>query len=251
MLGSSAKFLFGAVAIALIAGCSKKAEDTAADAAAAPAEAPAAVPAISAVRARGNEPFWSVDLSEAAIVLTTPEGETRTGAPVLDTTFADGAVLYVASGDKGEIAVKVADQVCTDSMTGMPHPQRVQVWTGGQELQGCGGEPAALLQGPEWTVEEFGGKSPAKDSKITLNFGADGSLSGSSSCNRLATTYTLTGESLAIAQGAGTMMACEQPVMEQESAFLALLPQVNQFGVADDGALLLKLADGRTIRARR
>ena len=34
-------------------------------------------------------------------------------------------------------------------------------------------------------------------------------------------------------------------------AFLALLPQVNQFGVADDGALLLKLADGRTIRARR
>ncbi len=251
MLGSSAKFLFGALAIVAIAGCSKKTEDTASDAAAAPAEAPAAVPAISAVRARGNEPFWSVDLSEAAIVLTTPEGETRTGAPVLDTTFADGSVLYVASGDKGEIAVKVADQVCTDSMTGMPHPQQVRVWTGGQELQGCGGEPASLLQGAEWTVEEFGGKTPAKDSRITLNFGADGSLSGSSSCNRLATSYKLTGEGLAIAQGAGTMMACEPPVMEQESAFLALLPQVNQFGVADDGALLLKLADGRTIRARR
>jgi heat shock protein HslJ len=251
MLGSSAKFLFGAVAIAVIAGCSKKAEEPAADPAAAPAEAPAATPAISAVRARGNEPFWSVDLSETAIVLTTPEGETRTGAPVLDTTFDDGAVLYVASGDKGEIAVKVLDRVCTDSMTGMPHPQHVQVWTGGQELHGCGGEPASLLQGPEWTVEEFGGKTPVKDSKITLNFGADGSLSGNSSCNRLATSYKLTGESLAIAEGAGTMMACEQPVMEQESAFLALLPQVNQFGVADDGALLLKLADGRTIRARR
>lgn len=250
MLGSSAKFLFGAVAIALIAGCSKKTEDTATDAAA-PAEAPAAVPAISAVRARGNEPFWSVDLSEAAIVLTTPEGETRTGPPVLDTTFDDGAVLFVATGDKGEIAVKVLDRVCTDSMTGMPHPQSVQVWAGGQELQGCGGDPASLLQGAEWTVEEFGGKTPAKDSRITLTFGADGSLSGSSSCNRLATSYKLTGESLAIAQGAGTMMACEPPVMEQESAFLALLPQVNQFGVADDGALLLKLADGRTIRARR
>ena len=80
----------------------------------------------------------------------------------------------------------------------------------------------------EWTVEEFAGKSPVKDSKITLNFGADGSLSGSSSCNRLATSYKLTGESLTIAQGAGTMMACEAPVMEQESAFLALLPQVNR-----------------------
>jgi heat shock protein HslJ len=251
MLGSSAKFLFGAVAIAVIAGCSKKAEDKATEPAAAPAEAPAAGPAIAAVRARGNEPFWSVDLSETAIVLTTPEGEVRTGAPVLDTTFDDGAVLYVASGDKGEIAVKVLDRVCTDTMTGMPHPQSVQVWTGGQELRGCGGDPASLLQGPEWTVDEIGGKAPATDSKVTLNFGADGSLSGSSSCNRLVTTYTLTGESLAIAQGAGTMMACEQPVMDQEGAFLALLSQVNRFTVADDGALLLQTADGKAIRARR
>lgn len=247
MPGSSAKFLFGAVAIAVIAGCSKKAEETAADPAAAPAEAPA----ISAVRARGNEPSWSVDLSESAIVLTTPEGEVRTGAPVLDTTFADGAVLYVASGDKGEIAVKVVDQVCTDSMSGMPHPQRVQVWTGGQELQGCGGDPASLLQGGEWTVDELDGAALVKDSKITLNFGADGSLSGGSSCNRLATSYTLTGENLAIAQGAGTMMACEEPVMKQEQAFLGLLAEVKQFSVADDGALLLKTADGKTIRARR
>jgi heat shock protein HslJ len=251
MLGSSAKFLFGAVAIAVIAGCSKKSEQTAADAAAAPAEAPAAVPAISAVRARGNEPFWSVDLSESAVVLTTPDGEIRAGAPVLDTTFADGAVLYIASGDKGEIAVKVADQVCTDSMSGMPHPQSVWVWTDSQELRGCGGDPASLLQGAEWTVDELDGKSPVKDSKITLNFAADGSLSGSSSCNRLATSYALTGESLSIKQGAGTMMACDAPVMEQESAFLALLSRVNQFSVADDGALLLKTADGKTIRARR
>ena len=251
MQGSSAKFLVGAVAIAVIAGCSKKAEDTATDAAAPPAEAPAAGPAIATVRARGNEPSWSVDLSEAAIVLTTPDGETRTGAPALDTTFDDGAVLYVATGEKGEIAVKVLDRVCTDSMTGMPHPQSVLVWTGGQELAGCGGDPASLLQGPEWTVDELDGKAPVKDSKITLNFGADGSLSGSSSCNRLATTYTLTGESLSIAQGAGTMMACDAPVMEQEGAFLALLSKVSQFSVADDGALLLKTADGKAIRARR
>jgi heat shock protein HslJ len=251
MLGSSAKFLFGAVAIAVIAGCSKKTEETAADAAAAPAEAPAAGPAISAVRARGNEPGWSVDLSESAVVLTTPDGEIRAGAPVLDTTFDDGAILFVASGEKGEIAVKVLDRVCTDSMSGMPHPQSVRVWSGGQELQGCGGEPASLLHGPEWTVDELDGKAPVKDSKITLNFGADGSLSGSSSCNRLATSYTLTGEGLSIAQGAGTMMACDQPVMEQEGAFLALLSKVSGFGVTDDGALLLKTADGKTIRARR
>jgi heat shock protein HslJ len=251
MFSVSARILMAAAALAAMAGCAKKAEEPAADAAAAaPAEAPAG-PAIQAVRGRGNEPGWSVDVSEAAIVLTTADGEVRTGAPVLDTVFADGAVLYVATGDKGEVAVKVADQVCTDSMSGMPHPQHVQVWAGGQELKGCGGEPASLLQGGEWTVDELAGKTPVKDSKITLNFGADGSLSGSSSCNRLATSYALTGESLTIKQGAGTMMACEQPVMDQESTFLGLLSAVNGFAIADDGALLLKAADGRTIRARR
>lgn len=244
---ASAKFLVSAAAIAVFAGCSKKAEEPAA---APEAEAPAG-PAIAALRARGNEPFWSVDLSESAVVLTTPEGETRWGAPVLDTTFDDGAVLFVAPGETDEIAVKVIDRVCADSMTGMPHPRSVRVWANGQELQGCGGEPAALLQGPEWTVDEFDGKAPVNDSKVTLNFGSDGSLSGSSSCNRLATTYTLTGEGLSIAQGAGTMMACEQPVMEQESAFLGLLSAVSGFAIADDGALLLKTADGKTIRARR
>ena len=251
MKTASARFLVGAAVIAVFAGCSKKTEDTPADAAAQTAEAPAAGPAIAPLRATGNEPFWRVDLSESAVVLTTPDGEVRAGAPVLDTTFDDGSVLYVAAGEGGEIAVKVVDRVCTDSMTGMPHPQAVQVWSGGQELAGCGGEPAALLQGGEWTVDEFDGKAPVKDSKITLNFGADGSLSGSTSCNRLATTYTLNGEDLSIAQGAGTMMACDAPVMEQEKAILALLAGVNAFGVADDGALLLKTADGRTIRARR
>ena len=250
MRGISARLLLGAAALAVFAGCSKKAEEPAAEpAAAAAAEAPAG-PAISPVSARGNEPGWNVDVSDAAIVLTTADGEVRTGAPVLDTVFADGAVLYVGTGDKGEIAVKVSGQGCKDSMSGMPHPYSVQVWSGGQELQGCGGEPAALLQAGEWTVDDLAGKAPVKDSKITLNFGADGSLSGSSSCNRLVTSYALTGESLTIKQGAGTMMACEPPIMEQEAAFLGLLAQVNSFSVADDGALLLKAADGRTIRAR-
>ena len=248
MYGKSARFLVGAAAIAVFAGCSKKAEEPAADA---PAAEAAAGPQIQSMRARGNEPFWSVDLSESAVVMTTPEGESRWGAPVLDTTFDDGAVLFVAPGEQGEIAVKVLDRVCADSMTGMPHPQSVRVWANGQELQGCGGEPASLLQGPEWTVDGLDGKAPVADSKITLNFAADGSLSGSSSCNRLATTYTLTGEGLAIAQGAGTMMACEAPVMEQETAFLRLLSAVNAFAITDDGALLLKTADGKAIRARR
>ncbi len=251
-----ANILIAAFGIAIIAGCTKKAPDAAeADKATPAAPAVAAVPAARTLRATGNEPNWRLEMSESGILLVTDQGETRAGAPVLDTTFADGSALYVASGDKGQVAVKVIDQVCTDSMSGMPHPQRVQVWMDGQglepDLQGCGGDPASLLQGAEWTVDELGGAALVKDSKVTLNFGADGKLSGSSSCNRFMSSYKLSGEGLTISQGAGSMMACEQPLMDQERAFLALLAEVKQFGFTEDGALLLKAADGRAIRARR
>jgi heat shock protein HslJ len=147
--------------------------------------------------------------------------------------------------------VKTLDAVCVDSMTGMPHPLRVQAWVGGRELSGCGGDPASLLQGAEWTVDEIAGAPLVKDSSVTLNFGTDGSLSGASSCNRFMTGYELTGEGLSIKQGAGSMMMCEDPLMAQEGAFLALLAAVNRFEIAPDGALHLKAADGRSIRARR
>jgi heat shock protein HslJ len=65
------------------------------------------------------------------------------------------------------------------------------------------------------------------------------------------TGYTLSGEALTISQSAGSMMMCDEPLMNQERAFLALLATVNQFSIDPDGALLLKSSDGRSIRARR
>ena len=37
----------------------------------------------------------------------------------------------------------------------MPHPSTVVVLFGGKELRGCGGDPAALLQGAEWLLEHI------------------------------------------------------------------------------------------------
>jgi heat shock protein HslJ len=253
MFRALATVLVAAASCAAISACSNDTPVAADDPPAKPAAEPvaAAVAATTVLRATGNEPGWRLDMNATGIVLTTPEGETRAGAPAIDTTFEDGAVLYVATGDKGEVAVKVVDRVCSDSMSGMPHPQSVQVWFGGQELRGCGGDPASLLHGPEWSVEDIGGSAVVKDSKVTLNFGSDGNLSGGSSCNRFMTGYTLSGEALTISQSAGSMMMCDEPLMNQERAFLALLATVNQFSIDPDGALLLKSSDGRSIRARR
>lgn len=264
MSSRSPAALFAAASCVLIlSGCAEKAADSTpaaaaeAPAAAADATTPAGdsraeLPGLPiALRAAGNEPGWRIDMSATELVLTTLDGETRAGAPTIDATFTDGAVMYVAAGEKGEIAVKVLDQLCVDSMSGMPHPQQVRVWVDERELSGCGGDPASLLQGPEWNVAEIGGTAIVKDSTVSLNFGTDGMLSGGSSCNRFMSAYTLTGESLSIKQGAGSMMMCEEPLMAQEGKFLALLATVNRFEIAPDGALHLKAADGQSIRATR
>jgi heat shock protein HslJ len=263
---SPAALFAAATCVLILSGCAEKAAEPAKSAPAAAAEAaapaadeataasdtPAELPGLPiALRAAGNEPGWRIDMSATELVLTTLDGETRAGAPAIDTTFTDGGVRYVAAGEKGQIAVKVVDQLCVDSMSGMPYPQQVRVRVDERELSGCGGDPASLLQGPEWSVAEIGGAAIVKDSAVSLNFGTDGTLSGGSSCNRFMSAYTLTGESLSITQGAGSMMMCEEPLMAQEGKFLALLATVNRFEIAPDGALHLKAADGQSIRATR
>ena len=61
----------------------------------------------------------------------------------------------------------------------------------------------------------------------------------------------LTGESLTISQAATTMMACPQPVMEQEALFLAVLTGTTRCTITADGTLTLHAGDGRTLTARR
>ena len=75
-----------------------------------------------------------------------------------------------------------------------------------------------------------------------MTFGADGTLSGSDGCNQFNTTYTEDGDSLTVNQpGASTMMACEDAVMAQATAFMTALAATTTFSVADGQ---LALSDG-------
>jgi heat shock protein HslJ len=75
---------------------------------------------------------------------------------------------------------------------------------------------------------------------------------GSGSCNRFMGGYTVStdGLKLEMSQMASRMMACPDPLMAQESAFLGTLGAVTGYSVAG-GVLTLTGADGKTIRARR
>ncbi len=135
-------------------------------------------------------------------------------------------------------------------MSGMPHPYTATVMVDGKTLAGCGGDPAALLQGVHWRVQRVGGAPVSKGTQPSMFFDAQGRVTGNSSCNRFFGGYSLSGEGLKIERPAGTMMACEPEVMKQEAAFLQALAALTRFELKD-GALVLLAPDGTAIVARR
>ena len=93
---------------------------------------------------------------------------------------------------------------------------------------------------------------PIADAAITLQFGMDGSASGSDGCNRYTTMYNQLGPSLTFGQPmAGTMMACAEPIMTQAAEYQKALASVTKFTMsarqlvlfAGDDIVLTYIAD--------
>ena len=202
-------------------------------------------------RATGNEPAWRLEITDTTMTLLADYEQTKIVRPTPVPETAADFRRYVAKTPDTDLRVTIFDRFCNDSMSGMPHPHTVTVVFDGRTLNGCGGEPATLLRGAEWVVEDLNGGGIIDRSRITLNFGADGRISGRASCNQYTGGYTLTGESLTLSQAATTRMACEPSLMNQEDKFLELLRNTRRFTLNPDGALILHTGDGRTITARR
>lgn len=82
---------------------------------------------------------------------------------------------------------------------------------------------------------------------ITLRFAEDGTLSGSAGCNRYNSAYTIDGATITIQPPASTRMMCpEEGVMEQEQAYLILLPQAASYSIRGD-QMELRTAEGALI----
>lgn len=211
---------------------------------------PVAVAPSQAFSATGNEPGWRLDIVNGQLTLLTNNGATRTTLPAPKPEAIPSGRKYTASTDGRVVTAMVLDRVCHDTMTGMPRPNTVEVTIDRTILKGCGGDPAALLLGKTWVVEDIDGTPPVDNSRVTLNFGQDGRLSGNSSCNRYNGKYAITGEGLTITQTAGTMMACiSAALMAQEKMFLDMLRAVQRFEMRPDGKLVLHTGK-HTITAR-
>jgi heat shock protein HslJ len=203
-------------------------------------------------RAVGHEPSWSLFRSNGKMTLETDFGANRIEFAVPPATAVDNrTVRYLTSIGGDPLEVNVKNEVCVDTMTGMPRPEQVTVTFGTKRLNGCGGDPGSLLQGQEWTVVRLSGEPVLGEPRITMTFAEKGGLSGLGSCNRFNAEYKITGEGLSIGKGMSSMMACEEPVMKQEQLFLELLERVSRFSIAADGTLTLHTNQDRTISARR
>jgi len=112
-------------------------------------------------------------------------------------------------------------------------------------LAACGGGTDNDPTGQAWTLTELEGAPPLDGTTIDLTITDDG-VSGSSGCNTYTGSAELDTETSSLVVGAelaSTMMACEQPIMDQEQRYLAALASVVSYEMAAD-ELILKDVQG-------
>ena len=86
-------------------------------------------------RAQGNEPSWSIRMSDGAMTFQPMDGEAVTVKPI-PTPRQDGTTdIYEAKVGADSFALSVASKICTDTMSGMPFPKSVTVALGAKDLQ--------------------------------------------------------------------------------------------------------------------
>lgn len=215
------------------------------------------VPAAAAqYRAWGQEPAWNLHISAMGWTLQQLGGAgaswTPQGAPLWD----GSARLHTLQ--PGGATVRVTERLCADTMSGMPHPQSVEVVPapGAAPLRGCGGQPGTLLQDLEWQVVGVQPSAVApelwlQDPPVTVLMASNGSLTGRAPCNRYNGSYTLTGEGLNVVQPALTRMACAPHRMAMERDFLTVLNAVYRFERPNADEIVFHAPDGGRILARR
>ncbi len=111
--------------------------------------------------------------------------------------------------------------------------------------------PSAKLEETYWKLTYLDGQtslvpSPRQEPKMTLHK-MGRKMTGSSGCNALFASYTLSGNMLKFTGIGGTMMACPEPLMRQEQTFTGALKATTTYRITGE---VLDLLAGTKILAR-
>jgi heat shock protein HslJ len=86
-----------------------------------------------------------------------------------------------------------------------------------------------------WNLSQLVDQPLVSGSSITAQFTSDGKVGGSAGCNQYSGAYKTSGDNIQISSPlASTMMACAQELMDQESAYLKALGEVQSFKIVGD-----------------
>ncbi len=99
------------------------------------------------------------------------------------------------------------------------------------------------LTGTTWILTSLDGVKPIVGTTITAKFDDQGRVGGSSGCNSYSAQYQVSGSSMTIGLASGTLMACAEAVMSQESDFLAALGATASYSISG-GTLTLTDSSG-------
>lgn len=92
-------------------------------------------------------------------------------------------------------------------------------------MSACASESGSLVGA--WKLTAYGPQNsptPAvTDSGAMLTFGNDGTVFGNSGCNGFSGEYTVDGNEISFSEIISTLMACDDPVMAQETAIQKVL----------------------------
>lgn len=115
---------------------------------------------------------------------------------------------------------------------------------------------AAALEGVTWTLVSYGDFTtptpvlPGAD--ITARFSvADGKITGSAGCNTYFASFTEeAGRALTVGPAGSTMMACDEAIMNQETAFLSTLGAAKTYRFINGTLLVISEQGALTFAAR-
>ena len=123
------------------------------------------------------------------------------------------------------------------------------VFLQGKTMTGAGlSAGGAELTAVRWQASFIGPETVPEDAGIWVQFEVDGSIGGHAGCNSFSGSLETADSGIKVGPLAATRMACPDPVMSLETAFLGALQQAVTFEVAgqrmmsldNDGNLLVE-----------
>jgi heat shock protein HslJ len=100
---------------------------------------------------------------------------------------------------------------------------------GDADASGGDGPGTAGLEGSRWRLEDLAGAGVLDNVQATLEFGADGRVTGNGSCNGFGGTATVTGAAIQVGPLVATRKACVEAVMNQETNYMRALEAAERF----------------------